>query len=886
MSRWTRPLIALFVLLLGSAELAAQIAPPFVKETDPDRIEAEYKRCAPYSQLKWQRFDLPPFILFIEEQDRGSLLGLANQRALPLLAAAKTFREQFAEPLGLKKRKRPLPVWILKSRDSYTKIGGSKFSAAHFNLLHEHTVTYYDKQQNLRRAFHTLMHEVVHQVMFMYTDPSKSMHQNFMSTWYMEGMAEHFATREPGAMLQGKDPGFGALNEKTFDAVRHFLRKPFNWKRRSRMPFIHHPMAVMVYRTLPSYFRAVGITQEQKQDYSSQMSYFYRSSHSIVAFLDKAYRGAFKNRLLAITKLEYEGRRGAVTINQVFAKAERSDFKRLYDEFCLRPKLIADAELPKKWEHLRKMSAGGSGSSGASDGGAGAESEAEVEGGSGFFDEPGSSSSTELPKAKKLVPGGKLAAAMALTELRALAFAKAEKLLDDASGEAAEKLRSATEALKATMKDLKEYVDAHPGKVRIYLPKAGSTRRFLRWNIESYRELENVFQLKKGKEQRRIRPSEIPPVLFGEAAARIGLVKTAERQGAFGLLVSASLRGMDEKAKKSILKRAGRAGLQPDESLVSQLGAVLDVAAAIDSAKAEILTSARPESVLDKLVGLLSQHRGDPDVKALVAASKGELIERAFERSKDWLSAFRGKSKLLPGGRVRLSYDWTSKAQGLDWHLVDPRKEGLRFSREPETEAHKGRFEVETDKKSLVIYGAAYLRHRLQFDGDVSFKWKYRWGRRRTEQGDQPVPLNPGLLAIDVLRPRTFVYGNFMVTLGVAGGSRVFAKQYNKSKETIQEIVQGMGKGAFLELAHRGKQVEFRVDDKVIQSFPAKRIKARGAVMILVPESMIPKAPKSGGKEVPSAWVGDLIVEGKPAAVSLAAVRSRFYKRWLRRFPD
>jgi hypothetical protein len=865
--------LALLVLILLNTTLRAQIAPPFVKATDPDRIEELYKQTTPYSELKWQRFDRPPFILFIEEQDRGSLLGLANQRAMPLLAAAKTFSERFAKPLGLKKRPRPLPVWILKSRDSYRKIGGSEFSAAHFNLLHEHTVTYYDKKQDLRRAFHTLMHEVVHQVMFQYTDPNKSLHQNFMSTWYMEGMAEHFATREPGPMLADQDPGFGSIDEDRIDEVKKFAGKRFNWRRRSRMPFIHHPMAVMVYNTLQSYFNAVGITQNEKEDYASQMGYFYRSSHSIISFLDNAYRGAFRNRLLEITKLEYEGRRGAVTINQVFARSEQQAFKALYDMFVQRPKAIADAELPKEFERLRKMSGGGGGGSGP------AAAVPDKPGGA-LFDEPGSEQKIELPEAKELEPTGKLAAALALSELRNMVIHKAKKLLEKADGDAADKVREAVEAVEGTMDGFKAYVKENSNKARISLPNPNNPSRTLSWRVRDYRELENVFVLVRMGDQKLVRPSQMEPMGLAESAERVDLLKSPERQRAFGLLVSMSMSGADAKAKRAMERRAKKIGLVLDNELIASMGGVLEAASALSEARTQILTAKNPETVLDQLARRLQPYKSDEDVVELVDAYKGELIERAFERSKDWLSAYKGKTELLPGGKVRLSYDWSSGAHALDWIAVDPKKEGFQFTAQPEGDDHKGRHKVNTGKKMLELYGGIYLRHRLQFEGDVTFKFKIMIGQRNTENGVQNIPLNPGLIAINGLRPRSFVAANFLTAIGLKDGRAFEQKRFGE--KDVRSIFEAVGKSEFVGLSRKGDTFSFFAGNEDIHDFKAKGLPAKGAAMILLP------LPNNGSKvdyDSPRGFVGEVVIEGKPAAESLATARARFYSGWLRRFP-
>jgi hypothetical protein len=70
----------------------------------------------------------------------------------------------------------------------------------------------------------------------------------------------------------------------------------------------------------------------------------------------------------------------------------------------------------------------------------------------------------------------------------------------------------------------------------------------------------------------------------------------------------------------------------------------------------------------------------------------------------------------------------------------------------------------------LELYGGIYLRHRLQFEGDVTFKFKIMIGQRNTENGVQNIPLNPGLIAINGLRPRSFVAANFLTAIGLKDG--------------------------------------------------------------------------------------------------------------------
>ncbi len=435
--------------------------------------------------------------------------------------------------------------------------------------------------------------------------------------------------------------------------------------------------------------------------------------------------------------------------------------------------------------------------------------------------------------------------------------------------------------------DYKRAVGLKRGRARLYLPDPVKPGKILAYKVKAFRELEQVFVLSRGKEDRQVAVRGIPPHLLGESAARLKLVEDDARKRAFGFLVAMHLRGLDEKSARSVGKRAARKGFVYTGTLLDQFGSLFDGMKLLQDAKLKIALSTNPDSVLGDLAKRLGALKRSADLVAVITDRKQALIDAAFLKSKSWLNQLQGKAKKLPGGKLRLTYDWTRASQAQDWLAVLPIRDGFQATVNRETAENDGSFRVDASKKLLGLYGAVYVRHKLQWDGDVKLVFQPQVGTQSTEEGDRSFLIPFGVPAIQARRPSSYLGFSVGALLSLRRGElRPRPKQIGKEK--IQKIFQAIGQREGVGIARVGDKLQMLAGDEVLTEMSVRTQKSYGAIMLLSPRSRRSRKesqPAKGKKESPTAVFGRLVIEGKPLAESLAGPRRRYGERWEGRFP-
>ena len=835
---------------------------------DPEEIEKVYRQAEPYKSMTFQRVDKLPFVFFIEDQGRGNLEFLAKLRFHALMAIKKLFDKDFATPLKLKLRDRPLPFWILKSRDSYLKIGGSKFSAAHFNLLLLHTMTYYDRKEGVRRSFEVAMHESVHQIMFAYTNPKNDWTRNRMSAWLMEGMAEHLSSRPHEPLILTKDPGFGWIDKSRLKDVEPYLRRPFKWRHKSRLPWLHHPLYVMTFRDLGDYMAATGASRQDAEDYSQQMGFFYRCSYATVAFLDRAYKGRFRKNLLKLLALEYnaEGKlksyHGASAINKAFTPREKALLPSLFANFVRNPDQIIKADPPEALDAK------------------GVDLPSAVSGGT-LFPEPvqAAKNFVRLPKPLKIQPKNapdQIALGAVLAALRDFDFEDASNWLEGRKGGRFEALAKVKERLEALLEDYKAAATKKK-KPRIYLTvfkkgkKVFASHKVLSFDPETLQ-----MTLERKKETKEANLLDIPLYLFAESAAKAKLLGDPERKDALSILLAMELHEMEGKEKKVAQKKLARKKFVLPDWVETEVGPSLELRHILYSAKEELLTAKDSGPILERL----SQDLGrfpQPWAKMLQKQSLPSLLELAFEHSKSRVPPLAGQVRLLPRGMIEVRYDWKSRGQLRDWLPLVPEKVGFvpKFWR-PGTETN-AKLRIAKGGGRVEMVGTGMFRHVLQFEGDWRFSFKLFYERDLDDDGQPTIQLTPpGVLLFQAQRPDTYTQFTMGGIVGYVEGKRKATRSFLKLNN---EIGKALVDDAFFTLSRSGDRIRFSSEGDEITELKASRLPNAGAILWVQPT---PTDSKS--KEVTAA-LGPIKIVGKPHPKALAPLRSAFFARWIRRFP-
>ncbi len=864
MVRITKPFLLLLAVPILVSPGRAQIRTPlYATKTDPEEIEKAYRLVEPFKSMKFRRYDRLPFVFFVEDQGRGDLEHLVNLRLHALNSIVALFEKDFAGPLKLKRRERPLPFWILKDRASYTRVGGSKFSAAFFHMVALHTMTYYTPTESAYKAFGTAMHEAVHQIMYAYTDPKVPFHLNAMSAWLMEGMAEHLSSRPKEPFLLNKDPGFGALDLEKIAEVRPYARKPFSWKRKSRLPWIHHPMYVMTYDSLNAYMQATGSDPSRAEDYSQQMGFFYSCAHAIVAFLDRAYSGALRPKLLRILALEYntENRlkalHGSRAINEAFTDSEKAALPGLFARFVRDPRGTIAAKLPEDWSKGAVL---------VEEAGARLFPEKKVEG-------------PELPKppSKKdlsKVPD-RILLARALMALRNLDLESAREMVEAVDLGVGDDVDDAADGIEDVMGELAKALEGRR-KVKIFLPEYGRRTRYLAWILKAWRPSERTFQVERKGKTKVLGFGEVPPHFLGETLDRLKLLSTKERRLGIRVLVGLHLRGLEGTRRKAAEKRAAKRGLLPPEELFREAGPALDLLDLFLAARMDLLGSADGEKVLAGLARDLDG-KSSPELRWIVRSRLPLLLRKAFDSSRNRLPGLAGKVTYLPRGRVRIEYDWKSDSQARDWIPVDPAKDGFTTTFGAlGTKAHDI-LRVDRKEGRALFMEKGYLRHKLQFEGDLQVSFKVLVTSEISDEGEQynSIRIPPPIL-LHALRPQTYTLWSWGGMLGfVDGRRRVSRKIRKKAMETMLGVLQDDGE---FTIARKGAEVVFSGDGEEIARMKASKLPSRGALILVQPF-------ESREENEPATAIGPLVVEGKPHPKSLSRAWAGFLHRWLPRFP-
>jgi predicted metal-dependent hydrolase len=887
MQRLTLFAITILLFLLAPLTPLAAQGGPWVRQTDPDKIEAAYRSKAPYNQIEFIRVDRPPFLFFIQTHKKGQtakdLSYLADSRFAALTAIVKLFAKDFAEPLKLKLRPRPMPYWILRDRETYTeKMKGSKFSGAYYSLTDMHTMTYEDRGRSTHETFATSMHEATHQIMFQYTDPKRSLQQNVLSGWLMEGMAEHLSSRPHGPMLKDRDPGFGFLDIKKINQCRSSLNRPFTWKRKGSINFFHNPMQVMHYQSLQQYLRATGVnitpkTDTERTDYGSQMGIFYRAAYSITAFLDRGYKGFYKSKLLKVMSYEYgcpdaEGNmmasiHGIRAIRKSFTPEELAALPNRFADFVRNPKRIVESEMPEG--AAEAVASSGTGAAG------------------GLFPEPGASK-ISLPTMKEadeeipiLVDLGR-----ALGLFKQFRLAEAKELIEDIEDPVAEKLSKNIEGLQSLLDAFLAKAEAKPGRTKIKISIAGAKAQT--WAILDYRNTEGMLTVKRSGEETTVMLGDLRPSYFAEAAMRYKLVKTDEQKTALGLGIALELESLqDSKREKSIRKLATKKFIPLEHSWLKELEGVVQMTAAFEKAATDVRLSRQGEKILESLSSSLGNMKKGDDRDWLVRHYVPAMLDSVFLKSAGWSQGLKGKVKSLAGSKVRIDYDWSNPSQSGDWIFVDPIKGGFSLPEQYYGKLRKDErpheLKIDSKKKRFQIFGNGFVRHKLQFEGDVKITFEWALGMTDTAEGRQ-LRISALLVLMNALRPNSFVSAE----IGIAGGGglKVIERGRRRStanykRDSFTKLVQGAVEGKSLTFERKGAEAYLKMGGETILTIKrADKVPNMGALGFL---SM--GAALSDKNRGPTVEIGKVSIEGKPHDASLKAAKALFLNRWVRRFP-
>jgi hypothetical protein len=838
------------------------------RETNPAAIEKVYRQAEPYKSMVFQRVDKLPFVFFIEDQGRGNLEFLAKLRFHALMAIKGLFEKDFAKPLKLKMRKRPMPFWILKSRNSYLKAGGGKFSAAHFNLMLLHTMTYYDRKEGVRRSFEVAMHESVHQIMFAFTNPENEWVRNRMSAWLMEGMAEHLSSRPHEPLILTKDPGFGWIDKDRLKDVRPYLRKPFKWKHKSRLPWLHHPLYVMTFRDLSDYMEATGAGPEDPEDYSQQQHFFYRCAYAAVAFLDRAYKGRFRKNLLKLLALEYNAEsklksyHGSAAINKAFTPQEKALLPSLFANFVRNPDQIIKADPPEALDAK------------------GIVLPSQVSGGS-LFPEPLKTEKAfvRLPKAIEVLPKtapAEIALGAILSALRDFDLEDASRWLVGKKGGRFEALRRTREQLKGLLEGFKS-ATAKKKKPRIFLPEMKKRKKVLvSYKILSFDPETLQLSVERKKVTKEMNLLDLPLYLFAESAFKAKLLEDPDRKDALSILLAMELAEMDPKEKRKVTKRLNRKKFVIPDWVEEEAGPGLELRNLLYSAKEQLLSSSDSDPILERLSQDLGRFQ-QPWAKALQKQSLPSLLERAFEHSKNRVPPLGGKVRLLPRGMVEISYDWKNRRQLRDWIPVIPEKVGFvpRFW----TPGAKINAKLKISKEGgrVEIHGTGMFRHVLQFEGDWRFTFKMFLQEDMDENGQTIFQLIPtGIMLFQAQRPDTYTQFTMGGIIGFAQGKRRASRSFRKLGAKIGKA---LGDGAAFTVARSGDRIYFSSEGDPITDLKASRLPSSGAILWVQPTPVGPKK-----KNIVVA-LGPVKIVGKPHPKALAPFKSAFFSKWIRRFP-
>ncbi len=834
----------------------------------PEAIEKVYRDAEPYKSLVFQRVDKLPFVFFIEDQGRGNLDFLAKMRYHALMAIKKLFDKDFAQPLKLKMRDRPLPFWILKSRDSYLKAGGGKFSAAHFNLVLLHTMTYYDRKEGVRRSFEVAMHESVHQIMFAYTNPKNDWNQNRMSAWLMEGMAEHLSSRPHEPLILSKDPGFGWIDKSRLQEVRPYLRKPFKWKHKSRLPWLHHPLYVMTFRDLDDYMRATGASPEDPDNYGQQQQFFYRCAYAAVAFLDRAYKGRFRKNLLKLLALEYnaEGKlksyHGSAAINKAFSPQEKALLPSLFANFVRNPDQIIKADPPEALDAKGVMLP------------------SMVEAGS-LFPEPikVAKALVRLPKAVKVVPQkapDELALAAVLAALRDFDFEDAKNWMKGRKGGRFEVLARARKQLEGLLDDYKA-ATSKKKKPRIFLPTTRKGKKVkVSYKVLSFDPETLQLSLERKKETKDMNLLDIPLYLFAESAAKAKLLGDPDRKDALSILLAMELGDMGAKEKRKVTKRLARKKFVIPEWVEKEVGPELELRNLLYSTKEKLLSTSDSEPILERLSQDLGRFQ-QPWAQLLQKQALPKLLDLAFEHSKNRVPPLAGKVRLLPRGMVEISYDWKNRRQLRDWIPVFPEKVGFvpRFWRAGTKVG--ARLKLSKEGGKVEMHGTGMFRHVLQFEGDWRFTFSVFIQEDINDEGQTILNLVPtGVLLFQAQRPDTYTQFTMGGIIGYVNGKRKASRSFLKLNDKIGKV---LGDGASFTIARSGDQIRFSSEGEAITDLRASRLPSSGAILWAQP------LPVNAENKDYMVAMGPVKIVGRPHPKALAPLRSAFFSRWIRRFP-
>ena len=865
---------SLFIL---AAEPRAQVS-PWVKAKTPKDIEQAYRSKAPYRGMKFETVELEPFVFFIEDQGRGSLAHLGRQRFAALMHIKKLFETRYATVLGLSQRKRPMPFWILKDRNSYSKTAkGSVFTGAYFSLADLHTVTYEDRLRPMHEALAQVMHEATHQIMMQFTDPDRGLLQNIISAWVIKGMAEHLSSRPRAALLKGKDPEFGHLNLDRIRELIPLLRKPFLWKRKSKIPWLHHPMLVMTYKKLPAYMAATGNkrassrTPDAESDYSQQMIFFYRSSYAVIAFLDLAYKSHFRPKLVALLGHEYgvnsSPRHGMAAIKAAFTTEELAALPGLFDAFVRDPKASVLADLPEGADRVAGASL------------------VDITSGARLFDDAAlaEGSVPKLPVADEENVPVLVDLARSLSYFRTFELERAQELIEDIDDPLAKKIDKQLSAMKKLLAGFVALVGKRPGKLRLRVREVGKTKSY---RVMEYRELERAFVLEYGKGESTLLPlTQMTPDLFGEALVRAELLNSDEDKEATGVLLGLYLRAASKKEAKKARREAGKRGIVDNVAAFKDILPILDAFEAFEEAQTDITMGKDGNTVLEMLATKLATLPKSKDLIFLTRMFLPRILDKAFLHSGTWAKGLRGKVSLLAAGKVRIEYNWKSAMQTRDWIKLDPKRDGFtmgtRFP-DPVAGSKEARLVAHTEEGRLELYGAGFFRHRLQFDGGVELKFKLVETPGMSDDGNRIMQVqNPGVFLLSALRPSSFLLVNVIGDL--EPGIYVFSKGRRRASKIVKgaawgQLWQAIIKGEFITVGVSGKNAYMDVGAESIAELSNKRIEGKGAVILACLRAA--KDPKK-----PSLQLGPIIIEGKPHKQSLSAGKGQFLRRWLGRFP-
>ncbi|MEZ5989427.1 MAG: hypothetical protein R3F30_09945 [Planctomycetota bacterium] len=439
--------------------------------------------------------------------------------------------------------------------------------------------------------------------------------------------------------------------------------------------------------------------------------------------------------------------------------------------------------------------------------------------------------------------------------------------------------------MEGLLKEFGDKVAERPGRMRLRVAIGGSKPQS--WQVEEYRELERSFVVKHGKETGSIPLAELEASAFAEACFRYKLAEKDEQKQALGLAIALELPTIqDEKDLRAVEKLVDKEGLPKQFAFLKDLEPMALAAAVLRKARTEAKITRDGDALLEQLSKSLGGMPRSSQLEWMVRNDLPGILDDVFLKSASWADRLKGKVT-ISGDRARIEYDWSSPSQAMDWLLVDVAKEPFGMPEDlygtPQKPERPTEVKVDTQAKELRIFGDGFLRHRLQFEGDVAVEFRWVMDKEETAEGTRASPTRCWVL-LDALRPSTFLGLDLLPGRTNPGLKAVLdGKSRSKSnfkQDSFNKAIRAGLSDKPLRFERKGDRAYLYADGEELLSCKADKLPDMGAVVL----ASLHSATLADGKQA-NLRVGKVVVEGRPCDESLASSKAGFLRKWANRFP-